>query len=57
VDGLGVIGLVAGLWIALSFPPQPDGGRDRTELVLSWLLVVFSVLLLASATLEPPAQS
>lgn len=53
MDSIGVIGLVAGLWFALS--PVGDQRRGATAL-LGWLLAgTATVLLLAGALTEPLA--
>ncbi|HEX4247273.1 MAG TPA: hypothetical protein VH008_05360 [Pseudonocardia sp.] len=57
MNGLGLICLAVGLWVALSFPPRPGERRDRATVVLGWVLVVVAVVLLGTATLDPPTQA
>jgi hypothetical protein len=57
MNGLGLIGLAVGLWVALSFPPRPGEDRDRATVMLGWVLVIFAVLLLGTVTLDPPTQA
>jgi hypothetical protein len=54
VDELGVIALVAGLWIALAQPPGP--GRSAYPARLGWLLVGLSMVLLLTGTLSSPSR-
>lgn len=56
MNGLGIVCLGLGLWVALSLPPRPAEERDRTTVALGWMLVIFAVLLLGTVTLEPPTQ-
>jgi hypothetical protein len=56
MNGLGIVCLGIGLWVALSLPPRPIEERDRTTVALGWVLVIFAVLLLGTVTLEPPTQ-
>jgi hypothetical protein len=56
VDELGVIALVAGLWIALAQPPGPGVGRSTYPARLGWLLVGLSMVLLLTGTLSPPSR-
>ena len=51
-----MIGLVVGLWLALSFPREAGHGRDVLPSALAWVLVAAAVLLLITATLAPPTQ-
>jgi len=57
MTGLGVLCLVAGLWVALAFPPRPNEERDRATVVLGWVLAISAVLLLGTATLDAPTQT
>jgi hypothetical protein len=56
VDELGVIALVAGLWIALAQPPGPGVGHSAYPARLGWLLVGLSMVLLLTGTLSPPSR-
>jgi hypothetical protein len=56
VDELGVIGLVAGLWIALAQPAGPGVRRSAYPVRLGWLLVGISVVLLLTGTLAAPTR-
>jgi hypothetical protein len=56
VDELGVIGLVAGLWIALAQPAGAGVGRSAYPARLGWLLVGLSVVLLLTGTLSAPSR-
>lgn len=55
VDGVGVIGLMVGLWVALSAPPRNTGQQDTSTVRTAWLLTVFAVLLLLTSMLALPA--
>jgi hypothetical protein len=54
VDGVGVIGVVVGLWLAL---PQRAGARDTSAVVLAWILVSLSALLILTSTLALPSST
>ena len=55
MDELGVIGLVAGLWIALAQPGGSGGGRAAYPARLGWLLMSLSAVLILSGSLAAPA--
>ncbi|GAA5168592.1 hypothetical protein GCM10023321_62910 [Pseudonocardia eucalypti] len=50
---MGLIGLVAGLWVALPTERLVDGRRDRTLIVLGWLLAAASLVLIITGVITP----
>src|SRR5882762_11534568 len=59
MDELGVIGLVAGLWIALAQPSGAGAGVSSNAYPsrLGWLLVGLSGVLLLTGSLAPPSTA
>lgn len=57
VDGVGVIGLMVGLWVALSAPRRRTGQQDTSTVVLAWLLAALAILLLLTSLLARPSDS
>ena len=60
MDELGVIGLVAGLWIALAQPASAGAGLSSSNAYpsrLGWLLVGLSGVLLLTGSLAPPSTA
>ena len=57
MEEIGVLGLVVGLWIALSAPKRATGIQDRLATALAWTLVALAVLLALTATLELPSDT
>lgn len=59
MDELGVIGLVAGLWIALAQPASagPGVSRNAYPARLGWLLVGLSGVLILTGSLAPPSTA
>jgi len=59
MDELGVIGLVAGLWIALAQPSSAGAGVSSNAYPsrLGWLLVGMSGVLLLTGSLAPPSTA
>lgn len=57
MEEIGVLGLVVGLWIALSAPKRATGIQDRLAMALAWTLVALAVLLALTATLELPSDT
>lgn len=55
VDGVGIIGLMVGLWVALSAPPRNTGQQDTSTVMTAWLLIAFALLLLLTSMLALPA--
>jgi hypothetical protein len=61
---LGVLGLIAGVWVALTHRASVRGQPDRPLATLGWVLVVLSALLILSgdfpadltSLVEPPCQ-
>lgn len=53
MEGLGLIGLVAGLWVALPTERLVDGRRDGTLIVLGWLLAAASLVLIITGVITP----
>jgi uncharacterized membrane protein len=61
---LGVLGLIAGVWVALTHRASVRGQPDRLLAALGWILVVLSALLILSGNfpgdltslVEPPCQ-
>jgi hypothetical protein len=55
VDAVGVIGLIAGLWLIA--PGGRPPGRDSRVTVLGWVLTAFACALILSSPLSLPATS
>jgi len=61
---LGVLGLIAGVWVALTHRSSVRGQSDRLLATLGWILAVLSALLILTGDLpgdltslvEPPCQ-
>ncbi|HEY0577218.1 MAG TPA: hypothetical protein VGD73_24200 [Pseudonocardia sp.] len=61
---LGVLGLIAGVWVALTHGASVRGQPDRLLATLGWILVALSALLILSggfaadltSLVEPPCQ-
>ena len=69
MEEVGVVALLAGLWVALSSPsrgpgrggsgdvPVSSGGPDRTLVTLGWALVAAAIVLLLTAAITLPMVS
>jgi len=54
VNAIGVLALLAGLWLALTPKGHPAVEEDPTMRGLGWVLAAVSLLLVLTGTLAPP---